>query len=186
MPKEASESEGSQDSSRAEAGSNTSVEKMDVDTPMVQTTEAAEEKAVKAANDDRFASREGLPCCLIDLAYSRCYIITFDSLGGSHTAVYNTLKKYLQSEARAKRGLSDDQIFTDKENCKGTAAKVPEQPNGCDCGLYVMHFAEVFFKKAAEVMSVVDKVSLLASLYSDAATEKLCRTGEQDLRLLSR
>lgn len=41
----------------------------------------------------------------------RCFVITFDSLGGGHKAVYTCLNRWLQFEARDKQGLSGP--FTD-------------------------------------------------------------------------
>lgn len=68
-----------------------------------------------------------------------------------------------------------EHVYTDKENCKGTAAKVPEQPNGCDCGLYVMHFAKTFLSKADEILRHIEKVSERC-FWCDRLTQRLIRT----------
>ena len=107
----------------------------------------------------------------------RCYIITFDSLGGSHSSVYSTLKNYLKCEAKDKLNLEDDAVHIDKENCKGSSAKVPEQPNGCDCGLYVLHFAEMFLRKASDIMQCFEKVGRVTSCMYEHRLS--FRTGEE-------
>ncbi|OBZ68651.1 hypothetical protein A0H81_11055 [Grifola frondosa] len=66
------------------------------------------------------------------------YIYTFDSLGTRHPHVVTTLGKYLQMEAKDKKGLENTSL------AKGKRALVPIQPNYCDCGLYVLHFARSF------------------------------------------
>ncbi|GAA5963991.1 hypothetical protein JCM3765_007830 [Sporobolomyces pararoseus] len=71
---------------------------------------------------------------------NRCWIFTFDSLGGKHDAVVEKLKKYLDMEAKTKKGLE----WTAANEVKGIAVRVPQQPNFCDCGLYILHFVEKF------------------------------------------
>ncbi|KAL0960923.1 hypothetical protein HGRIS_005930 [Hohenbuehelia grisea] len=66
------------------------------------------------------------------------YIITFDSLGSRHPKVYTTLRQYLKMEARDKKG------YEMPSDAKGLQAMVPPQPNYCDCGIYLLHFAQTF------------------------------------------
>ncbi|CAL1712532.1 unnamed protein product [Somion occarium] len=68
----------------------------------------------------------------------RTYIFTFDSLGSEHKAVVRTLSKYLQLEAKDKKGLENT------SEALGKQALVPYQPNYCDCGVYVLHFVARF------------------------------------------
>ncbi|BGP20603.1 hypothetical protein JCM10213v2_008766 [Rhodosporidiobolus nylandii] len=72
-----------------------------------------------------------------------CYIIIIDSLDGPHTAVPKRLRDYLALEAMTKRGMAKDQISPDDAHSMHIEA--PEQPNFCDCGLYLLHFVEKFF-----------------------------------------
>lgn len=89
----------------------------------------------------------------------RTYIFTFDSLGGKHPAAANNLSRYLQMEAKDKKGLDISQTtpaagvtalvrcfylaFTLME-CQYLALQVPAQPNFCDCGVYLIHFVQTF------------------------------------------
>ncbi|KAF9497731.1 cysteine proteinase [Pleurotus eryngii] len=70
----------------------------------------------------------------------RTYIFTLDSLGTRHTAVYKTLNTYLKLEAKDKKDydLTSEGV--------GMQALVPYQPNHCDCGVYLLHFAQTFMK----------------------------------------
>ncbi|GAA5854949.1 hypothetical protein JCM9279_003583 [Rhodotorula babjevae] len=73
---------------------------------------------------------------------NRCWILTFDSLGAPHKQVANRVKDYLRREAASKRGVTD----TSWERAEAVRVEVPQQPNSCDCGLYLLHFVETFFK----------------------------------------
>ncbi|GAA5914312.1 hypothetical protein JCM8208_004431, partial [Rhodotorula glutinis] len=71
-----------------------------------------------------------------------CWILTFDSLGAPHKQVANRVRDYLKREAASKRGI--DEVSTDAVQV--VKVEVPQQPNSCDCGLYLLHFVETFFK----------------------------------------
>ncbi|KAK7690319.1 hypothetical protein QCA50_006976 [Cerrena zonata] len=69
---------------------------------------------------------------------NRTLIFTFDSLGSDHKAAVRTLSKYLQLEAKDKKGRENT------SEAMGRPAFVPYQPNYCDCGIYVLHFVQRF------------------------------------------
>ncbi|KAJ7600472.1 hypothetical protein C8J56DRAFT_910342 [Mycena floridula] len=66
------------------------------------------------------------------------YIFTLDSLGSRHPKVISVLQQYLMMEAEQRRHLSNTSKAT------GKTAPVPAQPNYCDCGVYLLHFAKTF------------------------------------------
>ncbi|KZT28340.1 cysteine proteinase [Neolentinus lepideus HHB14362 ss-1] len=68
------------------------------------------------------------------------YIFTLDSLNAPHKQVINVLTRYLHWEAKDKKGLEETSTAV------GIQAHVPLQPNYCDCGLYLLHFAKTFMK----------------------------------------
>ncbi|KAI0081593.1 hypothetical protein K474DRAFT_1768509 [Panus rudis PR-1116 ss-1] len=88
--------------------------------------------ADEPANEEATDSPSGEP------EPNRTYIFTFDSLGTEHRAAIKLLSMYLQFEAKDKKGLENT------SEAKGKSALVPFQPNFCDCGLYVLHFAKTF------------------------------------------
>ncbi|KAF9138896.1 hypothetical protein BGX30_008597 [Mortierella sp. GBA39] len=64
------------------------------------------------------------------------YIVILDSLGGYHSAVSKALRSYLQQELLARKGP-------------------PKQHNMSDCGLYLLHFAEVFLKSPHKLLDAI-------------------------------
>lgn len=67
-----------------------------------------------------------------------CSIIIFDSLGGNHRPAMDLIQKYLRQEARERKKMKL------KEDPHKIHAKVPRQPNHCDCGVFLLQFFEDF------------------------------------------
>ncbi|KAL9009424.1 MAG: hypothetical protein Q9173_005548, partial [Seirophora scorigena] len=79
-------------------------------------------------------------------------ILTFDSLGTTHSTAIRMLKQYLYEEAKDKRG----QMQFDEKDLQGVTAKdIPQQSNYYDCGLYILGYMEKFF---ADPRDFVNKV----------------------------
>lgn len=103
--------------------------------------------------------------------FFRSYIFTFDSLGHEHPDTVANLQTYLQMEARDKKNLeyafttpplSKDTIVCPKYPFHGHHSKhdsirsqVPRQPNNYDCGVYLIHFARIFFQNPAGAMDQI-------------------------------
>ncbi|KJX99547.1 hypothetical protein TI39_contig354g00124 [Zymoseptoria brevis] len=69
-------------------------------------------------------------------------IITLDSLGAAHSTEIRVLKEYISAEAHGKRGMD-----VDVSQLSGITAKgIPEQPNYCDCGVFVVGYLKEFAK----------------------------------------
>ncbi|KAL8753452.1 MAG: hypothetical protein Q9184_005419 [Pyrenodesmia sp. 2 TL-2023] len=79
-------------------------------------------------------------------------ILTFDSLGATHSATTRVLKQYLHEEANDKRGQME---FDEKEMQGVTAKEIPQQSNWYDCGLYILGYLAKFFENPRDF---VDKV----------------------------
>ncbi|KAI4180106.1 MAG: hypothetical protein LQ346_007062 [Caloplaca aetnensis] len=79
-------------------------------------------------------------------------ILTFDSLGATHSATTRVLKQYLHEEANDKRGQME---FDEKELQGVTAKNIPQQNNWYDCGLYILGYIEKFFENPRDF---IDKV----------------------------
>ncbi|KAG6841694.1 hypothetical protein C0991_007964 [Blastosporella zonata] len=82
-------------------------------------------------------------------AGAKTYIYTFDSLGSKHPQAIKVLTRYLKQEAQDKR----KQQYT--STALGRQAQVPVQPNFCDCGLYLLHFAETFISDPVHYSHVI-------------------------------
>ncbi|KAH9002623.1 hypothetical protein EDB86DRAFT_2896932 [Lactarius hatsudake] len=74
--------------------------------------------------------------------HSQTYIFTFDSLLSKHPQAVKRLGKYLLMEAHDKKQRDEDTLTEPK----GMQAHVPHQPNHCDCGVYLLHFAKTFMQ----------------------------------------
>jgi len=107
------------------------------------------------------------PNC-IELTSTSCWILTFDSLGGAHRAVLNCLTRWLQYEARDKKGIVYDMPnaqYMEARVCaldseSSTLAhsrhlQVPQQPNFSDCGLYLIHYAKQLLEDQAEILEFI-------------------------------
>lgn len=81
-------------------------------------------------------------------------IIILDSLGNSHTRVYQILKDYLVAEAKDKKNeiLNPSQIAT----CK---ADVPSQDNFSDCGLFLIQYADTLLRQPGVVKNLLNRVA---------------------------
>ncbi|KJA24049.1 hypothetical protein HYPSUDRAFT_39181 [Hypholoma sublateritium FD-334 SS-4] len=77
-------------------------------------------------------------------AIRKTYIFTFDSLGTNHPHAIKKLGQYLRMEAKDKKGIANAGLAA------GKTVFVPVQPNFCDCGVYLLHFAQTFLSDPAK------------------------------------
>merc|ERR1712173_149710 len=72
-------------------------------------------------------------------------ILHFDSMRGCHPTndIYKKLRIYLGDEWR-RQYKKEEEIVFDVETIPGVSLGVPQQTNSCDCGVYVLHFAQLF------------------------------------------
>ncbi|KAG8907090.1 hypothetical protein FRB99_005345 [Tulasnella sp. 403] len=101
-------------------------------------------------------------------ANSKTWIYIMDSLGGRHPTVTHNLKMWLRQEAE------DKMKITETGDVQGRNVPVPYQPNHTDCGVYLLHFAEVFVKKPNEVIELKRGVDANArgKVFEKAVLEK--------------
>ncbi|KAG6850345.1 hypothetical protein H0H93_014618 [Arthromyces matolae] len=79
----------------------------------------------------------------------RTFIFTFDSLGTDRPATIERLANYLKKEAQDKLQKSDT------NDPVGMKAQVPVQPNFFDCGLYLLHFTDVFMSDPEKYSRII-------------------------------
>ncbi|KAF9077524.1 hypothetical protein BDP27DRAFT_1311195 [Rhodocollybia butyracea] len=103
--------------------------------PSRKGKETAEEMPIDIVDSDANVEATALET-------NKTIIFTLDSLGHKHPKAIGTLGKYLQLEANDKKN------FDNAIKPGGRMLSVPTQPNFCDCGVYLIHFAQVFVKKA--------------------------------------
>lgn len=92
----------------------------------------------------------------------RTWIFGFDSLGSKHPAALKRLNAYLREEAADKKGISDP------DDALAKMALPLYQPNFCDCGLYLLHFATTFLSDP-EKYTKVAAVSIFLSTSKKSA-----------------
>ncbi|KAF9405739.1 hypothetical protein BGZ94_003393, partial [Podila epigama] len=110
-------------------------------------------RARSLANPRR--STRNAPLVPIDVE-DKTIILCMDSLGGTHASVFKALRSYLQQELQARKGLSKE--LKTKQILARYATKAPKQENFCDCGLYLLHYADMFTRHPTEIAdSIVNK-----------------------------
>lgn len=87
------------------------------------------------------------------IAEEKPYILCLDSLGGTHPTVFKVLRSYLQQELLARKGL--DLALTTKEIAGKYSSKCPKQENLWDCGVYLLHYAEVFLRNPSGLLDSI-------------------------------
>ena len=93
------------------------------------------------------------------------YIFTFDSLGGSHRLAVERLSSYLRMEAKSKKG---SEVTSEVHSMAASVCfmsflvllltpcpQVPQQPNDCDCGIYLIHFAQTFLSDPEKYANII-------------------------------
>ncbi|XP_077863678.1 sentrin-specific protease 6-like [Saccoglossus kowalevskii] len=84
--------------------------------------------------------------------YQRPCVLVMDSLmGASRNHTVRQLKDYLVVEWENRKGKS--RVFK-RENIRGSVVKVPQQNNFSDCGVFLLHYVEMFFKKPLQSFSL--------------------------------
>ncbi|ORZ20026.1 hypothetical protein BCR41DRAFT_33912 [Lobosporangium transversale] len=81
------------------------------------------------------------------------YILCLNSLGGTHSAVFSVLRSYLQQVLLSRKGIS--MTLTSKEIAGKFSSKCPKQDNLSDCGVYLLHYAEVFLRNPETILDAI-------------------------------
>ncbi|KAJ6508506.1 hypothetical protein C8R45DRAFT_445354 [Mycena sanguinolenta] len=89
----------------------------------------------------------------VDEGQPLTHVFILDSLGGRHLRVCNVLNQYLQLEAREKQGIA----IENSRKSVGKQAQVPQQPNFCDCGIYLLHLAQTFISDPEHYFALINK-----------------------------
>ncbi|CAH8467767.1 unnamed protein product [Dicrocoelium dendriticum] len=78
-------------------------------------------------------------------------ILLFDSLP-CQTRVTNlhVIRDYLQVEWNMRRCEQDGPLYFNKDTIRGFSPRVPSQSNLVDCGIYLLHYVEMFFKQPVQ------------------------------------
>ncbi|CAH8669788.1 unnamed protein product [Schistosoma rodhaini] len=78
-------------------------------------------------------------------------VLLFDSLPcQSRVGNLHVIRNYLQAEWNTRRSAQDGVLRFDKDTIRGFSPRVPVQSNLVDCGIYLLHYVEMFFKKPVQ------------------------------------
>lgn len=80
----------------------------------------------------------GMHWCLAVVDFKDKEIVYYDSLKGNNSGCIQALKKYLQDESKDKKKTQFDYTGWKELMPKN----IPEQMNGCDCGVFMCKYAE--------------------------------------------
>nr|CUU97455.1 hypothetical transcript [Hymenolepis microstoma] len=75
-------------------------------------------------------------------------ILLFDSLASQHrVGNLHKIRSYLQAEWDVRRSERDGEMVFNKDTIRGFSPRVPGQGNLVDCGIFLLHYVEMFFKR---------------------------------------
>ncbi|OCF76836.1 hypothetical protein I204_02542 [Kwoniella mangroviensis CBS 8886] len=116
-----------------------------------QIRNASQEPAGETAGETQTKKTQARPDAQI-IGSQDTWILTLDSLGGPHKAVGTQLNQWLKYEARDKKGIEYEPM-----DALYHEAKVPQQGNFSDCGLFVVHYAKQLLQNPVEVLKFVQR-----------------------------
>lgn len=110
-------------------------------------------------------------------------ILHMDSIKGSHRGLKNIFQSYLWEEWK-ERGNQSEDLFSKFLHMQFVPLELPQQENSYDCGIFLLHYAELFLEHAPACLNPFKKNELSNFLNKDwfAPVEASCkRTYIKDL-----
>ncbi|XP_020690873.1 probable ubiquitin-like-specific protease 2B [Dendrobium catenatum] len=87
--------------------------------------------------DDDLKSSPKVPC-----------ILHMDSIIGSHSGLKDLIQSYLLEEWKERHPELTDDITPRFSNLRFVSLELPQQENSFDCGLFLLHYVELFLEEA--------------------------------------
>ncbi|XP_023644681.1 probable ubiquitin-like-specific protease 2B isoform X2 [Capsella rubella] len=75
-------------------------------------------------------------------------ILHMDSIKGSHAGLKNLVQSYLCEEWKERNKETPDDISSRFMNLRFVSLELPQQENSFDCGLFLLHYLELFLAEA--------------------------------------
>ncbi|KAH9697362.1 putative ubiquitin-like-specific protease 2A [Citrus sinensis] len=75
-------------------------------------------------------------------------ILHMDSIKGSHRGLKNLIQGYLSEEWKERHSNTDDEVPSKFLRLQFAPLELPQQQNSFDCGLFLLHYVELFLKEA--------------------------------------
>ncbi|CAH2038454.1 unnamed protein product [Thlaspi arvense] len=80
-------------------------------------------------------------------------ILHMDSIKGSHAGLKNLVQSYLCEEWKERHKEASDDISSKFMNLRFVSLELPQQENSFDCGLFLLHYLELFLAEAPQNFS---------------------------------
>ncbi|CAH8357836.1 unnamed protein product [Eruca vesicaria subsp. sativa] len=80
-------------------------------------------------------------------------ILHMDSIKGSHAGLKNLVQSYLCEEWKERHKETSDDISSRFMNLRFVSLELPQQENSYDCGLFLLHYLELFLAEAPQNFS---------------------------------
>ncbi|KAG9440707.1 hypothetical protein H6P81_020872 [Aristolochia fimbriata] len=75
-------------------------------------------------------------------------ILHMDSIKGSHRGIKNLVQSYLWEEWKERHGESSEAVELKFITLRFVSLELPQQENSFDCGLFLLHYVELFLEEA--------------------------------------
>ncbi|KAJ8769035.1 hypothetical protein K2173_024031 [Erythroxylum novogranatense] len=75
-------------------------------------------------------------------------ILHMDSMKGSHRGLKNLVQSYLYEEWKARHEEKEDDALLKFLHLRFISLELPQQQNSYDCGLFLLHYVELFLEEA--------------------------------------
>ncbi|KAL2513549.1 putative ubiquitin-like-specific protease 2A [Forsythia ovata] len=86
--------------------------------------------------------------------YKKPCILHMDSMKGMHTGMKNLIQSYLWEEWKDRHSELAEDISAKFFNLQFVALELPQQENLFDCGLFLLHYAELFLEQVPSNFSL--------------------------------
>lgn len=116
----------------------------------------------------------GIHWCLAAADLRDKTLTYYDSMGGGNDHCLDVLLKYLDAESQDKLKKSLEGL--DKWKKINTRNSVPQQENGCDCGVFLCTFAEFLSRGAEFTFSQADMPQIRQRMMYEILTQQLLTT----------
>lgn len=87
-------------------------------------------------------------------------ILHMDSIKGSHRGLKNLIQGYLSEEWKERHSNTEDEVPLKFLRLQFVPLELPQQQNSFDCGLFLLHYLELFLKEALSNFNPLKKIQV--------------------------
>ncbi|KAL2498053.1 putative ubiquitin-like-specific protease 2B [Abeliophyllum distichum] len=94
-------------------------------------------------------------------------ILHMDSIRGSHAGLNDLMQSYLWEEWKERQTEACEDLHAKFRNLKFVSLELPQQQNSYDCGLFLLHYVELFLEEVPVKFSIYNITSSTKFLNAD-------------------